>query len=103
MYSGNVQRWLVPFLSIPVFSLALDGGAYAWGGVLGAARQVLVMLKASSEAIILSGGKAKLADVRSNREERFTLAARPPLYCRRLIPGNAPAFPSAPPPPSPVD
>lgn len=37
-----------------------------WDGVQGVAQQVLVILKASSEIIMLDERKAKLADVRSN-------------------------------------
>lgn len=67
--------------------------AFAWDGVHGAALQVIVMIKSSSEAITLGGRKAKLADVRSNGEERFTLETRPPLYCRRLIPETRSSVP----------
>lgn len=51
--------------SLWLFWLWLEA-AYAWGGVQGVAQQVLVILKASSEMIMLDERKAKLADVRSN-------------------------------------
>lgn len=46
----------------------------SWGGE--GAQQVLVILKPSSEDIAPVGGKAQFADVRSNREEKFTLATK---------------------------
>lgn len=90
---GECAEVAIPVFLPPVFSgflwLLLEA-AYAWGGVQGAALQVLVILKTSSKAITPGGGKAKLADVRSNREERFTLATRPLLLLLQAVNSRAP-------------
>lgn len=75
-----------PFQSSLWLPLALAGGSFCVGWSAQGRLASYCHDKTSSEAITLGGGKAKLADVRSNGEERFTLAKRPPFYCRRLIP-----------------
>lgn len=72
-----------PFLPSSLLSgflwLSLEAavsGAELGGGREEGAQQVLVVLKASSEDIAPVGGKAQFAEVRSNREEKFTLETK---------------------------